>query len=284
MNIGIVLSGGMAKGAYQFGALKAISEIIPNEYICCMSCASVGVLNGYTFAVDHLERGERVWCEFCSENEKIKITDVLRSEKLQNDIRYLYDKNGEMNCDLYCTLFDADDKKIVYKNLKGVPGEQLYRYLKASVSMPVYNRSVEIDHVHYYDGAMIDNIPVYPLLSQKLDYIICVYFDETCYKFESNEFDSKIIKLTFPAESRIRQSVIFERQGLLSMLDLGYDRSCSTLNDIFKNGFDDKEYVYKKISEYDKEKKASLRITGDVLVTNINKVAAKITGKRTIIE
>ena len=35
MNIGLLLSGGMAKGALQLGALCALSEIIPLEEIIC---------------------------------------------------------------------------------------------------------------------------------------------------------------------------------------------------------------------------------------------------------
>ena len=34
MNIGLVLSGGMAKGAYQIGALRALNNFVPlNEII-----------------------------------------------------------------------------------------------------------------------------------------------------------------------------------------------------------------------------------------------------------
>ena len=46
MKIGLVLCGGMAKGAYQIGVLRAIREFVPREDITTISCASVGVLNG----------------------------------------------------------------------------------------------------------------------------------------------------------------------------------------------------------------------------------------------
>ncbi len=284
MNIGIVLSGGMAKGAYQFGALRAISEVIPGEFIKSISGSSVGVLNGYTFATGNLQRGQKVWSEFCSDGEKWKITDVLRSDKFQSDIKYLYDENGIIGADFYCTLFDSVKREVIYKNLKNVSPEKIHAYLRASVAMPIYNKAVEIDGSHYYDGAMIDNIPVYPLLTQKLDHIICIYFDDSHYKFESSEFDSKIIKLTFPAENRIRQSVIFERESLLSMMDDGYTRSVKILKDIFCNGFEDAEYIGKKISEYGSMNENTLRVTGDFIVTNINKVTSRLAGKKTVSE
>ena len=51
MNIGLVLSGGMAKGAYQVGALTAIKEIIPDGNIKYISASSVGALNSYAYAI-----------------------------------------------------------------------------------------------------------------------------------------------------------------------------------------------------------------------------------------
>ena len=45
-DIGLVLSGGMVKGAYQIGALKAISEYIQPKDFNCLSCSSIGTLNG----------------------------------------------------------------------------------------------------------------------------------------------------------------------------------------------------------------------------------------------
>ena len=52
MNIGLVLSGGMGKVAYQIGALRALNEFIPLKEIKYISFASVGVLNGYAYATD----------------------------------------------------------------------------------------------------------------------------------------------------------------------------------------------------------------------------------------
>ena len=58
MNIGLVLSGGMAKGAYQIGALKALNNFVPLEEIKYISAASVGVLNGYAYATNNIENAD----------------------------------------------------------------------------------------------------------------------------------------------------------------------------------------------------------------------------------
>ena len=95
--------------------------------------------------------------------------------------------------------------------------------------MPVYNRAVNLDNTSYYDGATVDNIPVFPLKKHNLDYIICFYFDETNYQFENTAFDKKIIKITFPPTNRLRQSVIFKKEDINKMMQAGYDRTTQIL-------------------------------------------------------
>ena len=50
MNIGLVFSGGMAQGAYQIRALRALNNFMPLHEIKYISCASIGVLNSYAYA------------------------------------------------------------------------------------------------------------------------------------------------------------------------------------------------------------------------------------------
>ena len=81
MRIGLVLAGGFAKGAYQLGALQALSEFIPRSEIRYMSTASIGTLNGYAFATDQLEfisvlssvleTENKIVSEFTSEKDEV---------------------------------------------------------------------------------------------------------------------------------------------------------------------------------------------------------------------
>ncbi len=281
MNIGLVLSGGMAKGAYQIGALKALNELLPLGEIKYISGASVGVLNGYAYATGALDRAEKMWKNVCTDDTRFVITQILRSSLLQQNIIKLYNPKKELSPSFYCSLLDINNRNIVYKDLSSVDIKKLPLYLKASVAMPVYNRSVQLDKTSYFDGAMIDNIPVYPLLKHKLDYIICMYFDDTCYKFENTYFDNKIIKITFPGSNSLRQSVIFNQQSIDDMIKNGYNRTKYVLKTVFSEGYDNLDYIYSAI-EYMNEgnKNYSLRITGDVLVTNLNKITQKLTKRK----
>ena len=91
--VGIVLSGGMAKGAYQVGALKAISEYFQPEDIMFISASSIGVLNSYAFATRKLEYAERMWKETICEDKNVFIAKLVKSAFLQKAIDNLIDGN-----------------------------------------------------------------------------------------------------------------------------------------------------------------------------------------------
>lgn len=280
MNIGLVLSGGMAKGAYQIGALKALNEFIPQKDIKYMSCASIGVLNGYAYATENLNHAGKMWKNICTNDTRLVISQILRSSMLQHNIVKLYDGNKKLSATFYASLFDLNNRNIVYKDLYTVDKSSIPLYLKASVAMPVYNRAVKISNISYFDGAMIDNIPVFPLLKYNLDYIVCIYFDDTRYKFENTYFDNKIIKITFPSENRFKQSLIFKQNEIEEMMKTGYERALHLLQYIFTEGYDNLEYIYHAINFLNQNKSNSLRISGDVIVTNLNKITQKLTKRK----
>ena len=279
MNIGLVLSGGMAKGAFQIGVLKALKHFIPTEKIKYMSCSSIGVLNGYAYATGELDKAEEIWKSLCNNDTRFFITQILKSSILQNSIGNICSKDKKLDKLFYCALFDTNCRNIVYKDLSTAPLDEIPKYLKASVAMPVYNRAVKIDGGAFFDGAMIDNIPVYPLLKRNLDYLICVYFDDICYKFESSHFDNKIIKITFPSQNMVKQSVVFTQEGIQKMINDGYERAMQILSPIFSNGYEDIEHIYSSIKD-EGAKNSNLRITGDVFVTNLNKITQQLTKRK----
>lgn len=284
MKIGLVLSGGMAKGALQIGALKALNEYIPREEIKYISCASVGVLNGYAYMMDRLEEAEKMWRNVCCEDTRLFISQILRSSLLQKDIKEIYHQGDKVTQDFYMTLLDMKHESIVYKNMNGVRTELLPRYLKASVAMPIYNKAVAVNNISYYDGAMVDNIPVFPLVEHDLDYVICIYFDEHIYKFENSMFDNRALHITFPSENILKQSMVFHQNSIENMLEKGYNHTKYLLNAMLGNGYGDLDYVYKSIEYRNAQiKDSKLRITGDMIVTNINKVTSKLARRKIIV-
>ncbi len=283
MNIGLVLSGGMAKGAYQIGALRAINEIIPKKEITHISCASVGALNGYAFATDALDLAKNLWVDICSNDSRTLISKLLRSNLLQQNIKKICDSDKKICPVLYCALLDYEHKELTYKNISPLAIENRLRYLKASVAMPIYNKSVFVEGRNYYDGAVVDNIPIYPLFNHDLDYIICIYFDDTSYNFDRPYYDNKIIKVTFPSNFIVKQSIIMTKESIEYMITCGYERTKQILLDILSDGYDNLKRIYDKIEARNRNECRSRRITGDVVVTNINKLAQKIAKRKIIL-
>jgi predicted acylesterase/phospholipase RssA len=240
----------------------------------------VGTLNGYAYMTNKLERAKRMWSELCS-NGKMGLAQFLKSDVLQQDIIDLYDPNDSISSEFYCSLLELSTRNIVYKDLSKVDKDKIPLYLKATVALPVCNRAVQVDGSGYYDGATVDNIPVFPLLDREIDYIICIYFDDICYKFESTGFDNKIIKITFPNETSLRKSFVFQQDSIDNMLEVGYERTKNLLKEYFSDGYDNLEQIYRNIDVINQNSQDSrMRLTGDVIVTNFNRITQKLAKRK----
>lgn len=279
-NIGLVLSGGMAKGAYQIGALSALREYFRPCDFKYVSAASIGVLNTYAFLTDNLKKAKEIWLNLNVDNERKFIMSMLKGEILRNIISEMVISRKILQ-PFYIPLLDVKGRDLKYYNLENLEKSKIQSCLNASVSLPLYTKGECIDNIVYYDGAVIDNIPIYPILDldkvEPLDYIIVIYFDDYNYLFENPMVDRKVIKLTFPDNKRIMNSIQVKHESIVSMIDMGYNRTKEVLDFIFVNGVNDIEQIQNQIYMYNQEKdKLKARITGDVIVTNMNKVMQRL--------
>ena len=72
--IGLVLSGGGAKGAYEVGVYKALSAMGADEYINIIAGTSVGALNAVLFESKGAEYSENMW-------RSLKISDMFHLDR-----------------------------------------------------------------------------------------------------------------------------------------------------------------------------------------------------------
>lgn len=277
MKIGLVLSGGMAKGAFQIGVLRALNGYVRPEELSAISSSSVGVLNSYAFATNKLDQAKKMWRGLCKSDSRSFVGKIMRSNYLQQSILSLTDSTDLISTPFYISLLNFKKRTLTYRNMAKVESDFYPDYLRASVALPIYNRPVTLDDKKFYDGAMVDNIPVYPLISKDLDLIICIYFDNCSYIFENLFFDKKVLRITYPTKQFILDSVRFERKNIDSMMKLGYELGQKYLSPVFEKYYGDNEKIYsyiKKLSEKDGVRE--VRVTGDMLVTNINKVVQNL--------
>lgn len=283
-HIGLVLSGGMGKGAYQVGALTAIDEFFRPSDFEYVSAASIGVLNTYAYLTNKLTEAKKIWESVNLKGEKRFITSVLKSSFLQDTITTIISKDTITN-NFYVPLLDLSNRELDYYNFKDIVPMEIDPYLRASIAMPFYNKGISIGEKILYDGAVVDNIPIFPVLRNDLDYVICIYFDDFNYIFEDDSADNRIIKLTFPDDKIISNSINVNHNAIIYMVNEGYSRTRRILSDIFSNGTDDLETIYRKIEQNNLlELNKKIRITGDVVVTNMNKVVKKIVRNKRILE
>ena len=283
-HIGLVLSGGMGKGAYQIGALTALNEFFYPSDFEYVSAASIGVLNTYAYLTGNLKKAYDIWESVNLQGDKKFITSVLKSSFLQDIITNIISE-VEIPNSFYVPLLDLANKELNYYNLSDVPHSKMEQYLRASISMPLYNHGVTVGSKILYDGAVIDNIPIFPVLKKELDYVICIYFDHLNYVFENNAWDSMIIKLTFPDNKFISNSVNIHHESILNMMEEGYKRTKRILSAVFSDGVDNFDTVYQRINEINSvNSKKVTRLTGDVIVTNMNKILKKFIRNKRILE
>ncbi|MBR4852177.1 MAG: hypothetical protein IKV01_01095, partial [Clostridia bacterium] len=180
-------------------------------------------------------------------------------------------------CKLYTAHLNINSMKMVYSELNS-QRQHTRKHLRAGIALPIFNRPVKIEKDYYFDGGLVDNIPVYPLLQHKLDYIICIYFDDYWYTFEDSYFDNKIIKIFFPDPTRAKTSFVISRESVDRMLQDGYDRAYETLSRVFENGTDDLSHIYSTVTALNNENpKKKIRLTADTVITGLNKIGKKIT-------
>lgn len=280
MRIGLVLSGGMGKGAYQIGALKALSTFYHHNDFDCFSCSSIGVLNGYAFSTGNLKTAENIWMNVCQGSNRVFISRIAKSQLLQDTVAGLVETKRRLFSPFFCSLLNYSSKTLIYKDISLTSFEQLPAYLMASVAIPSLSGGILIDNQRFFDGAFVDNIPVYPLINKPLDYIICIYFDDYCYRFENIPFDSKIIKISFSSQRIVKQSLILTKADIYSMIADGYETASRVLDSVFTDLSKKADNIRERIIAYNQNNKSDkMRITVDVLATNLNKITAKITNK-----
>lgn len=278
--IGLVLSGGLAKGAYQLGVLKAINELVRLEDIVAISASSVGTLNAYAFINQRLEAAENIWKTIDCKSMTAFVRHVLQSDFLEKQIDRIATTSNILCNSFYTTLLNTTSRSLSYIDLKKVNPSFLKNYIRASVALPPFNKPISIQQTHYLDGALVDNIPILPLKSEKLDCIICVYFEDYNYNFENMDLNNKTIKINQQSNMFMKNVFLFKHEYIEQMIQDGYVYGKDVLQDFFVNGELLPDYL-ETIQEYN-QKNSDLKwyVTCEVFTKRLNKVTRKYLDKK----
>lgn len=271
--IGVVLSGCASKGAYEIGCLQAIEDFFGMESIRCVSASSIGAMIGQLYGMGQKRELEQAFRDMDSGKYGRYILGFTSNKEAIAELERILSCPNEMYYEHYVTMWNATDSKVEYLPFHTLTPEQLKLYLRAAISFPIFTRGVKIDGTRYLDGALLDNIPIYPLIEKDLDYIICIYFDNSRYVFENVEFDKKIIKFhDFPNQDRLE--VLFCDPGSYDrMYRYGYDYATGLLEKLFV----DPDRVQEAIVQHNTTHEPTYkhRLTADVVLSGINVMSKK---------
>lgn len=190
MKIGIVLGGGGAKGSFQAGVLKRISEDKDLE-ICAVTGTSVGALNGALTALGKFDKILEIWNSI-SESKTFypnytlgktygifSKSSIYSNQWLKDNISKNISKEEILNCKTFfgCVSSDLKTGKEIFADNNNFPfKENIQNYILASASLPPAFPTIEIDNYSLVDGGLTSPIPVKEILSfnTELDKIIII--------------------------------------------------------------------------------------------------------------
>ena len=165
---GLVMEGGAMRGMFTAGVIDVFLE---ND-ICFDGAigVSAGATFGCNFKSKQIGRSIRYNLRFCKDSRYCDIKSLLTSGNLYNaDFCYnqlpnnldLFDYETYKNNPLkfYIVASDVRTGLPVYKELKSCDKNDL-EWMRASASMPLVSKVVEIDGFKLLDGGMTDSIPL----------------------------------------------------------------------------------------------------------------------------
>ena len=274
--IGIVLAGGMSKVAYEIGCLQAITEQFGKDQIVAITSASIGALPGYALCCDKLSDFTDRWKNINEISSRKMILRLSKNNEVISQFKSMISAEDRFQCEFIATLWNYSQGQVEYISLSEKSEKERLAYMMASIAIPVINKGVNIEGNLYFDGAFLDNIPVFPLIEKDMDYIFCIYFDGWNYLFENKEFDRRIIKLNqFPEKSGI-DFMFYDPFKIEQMIQISYDYTSSVIKEIFASSC--KEEVYAAIKR--KNTVSKNRITTEMLLTNLNKAMARFSKRK----
>jgi len=266
MKIGLVLSGGGGKGAYELGVWRAIKELKLDKYIKVISGTSIGAFNAVLFAQDDLERAEMLWEEVTIEkllpiNNKeiikkgmaiavgIKSLNLVKKympKKLESgdvpregvcDILNSYidiKKMKESGRICYAACTEMPDFTPKYFKINDFEEEEGKSAILASACLPLIYESEEINGKRYIDGGMIDNTPIQPVYGEGCDVIIVVLLSKEANVKRSLYPNAKIIEIrpSIMKEGVLTGTLNLSEESKKQRILQGYEDSMNLLGPI----------------------------------------------------
>lgn len=273
LRIGIVFSGGFAKGAYEIGFCKAILEYIEMKNIKAVSGASIGAINAYGFINNRFDYLFEVWRNLSFKSAK---EFFVKSEKRKVIYNYIEEMQAEIaeenQTPCYINYIKVPNISLCYKNVNKEHNKVQNDFLKASISVPGLYNPILVKEDYYVDGAFLDNTPIAPLENEDLDLIFVLRFDHASEQYEELKTDAAIIEIVFEDDKKLKDYFYFNSSLTNRLIEQGYRKSKEILDIVFRYG-EDIDYIKSIARIYNQEsRKNIIPKSGEEIVNKMNKL------------
>lgn len=164
---GLVLEGGGIRGIYTAGVLDYFMD--QNFQVDCVIGVSAGALHGVNYKAKQPGRSYRVATDYIKDkrylsfHSLVRTGDIFGSEFCYHTIPeeldlFDYETFQSNPMQLYATVSNVATGKAEYKLCTDLRKDM--DYIRASASLPLLSRVVEIDGERYLDGGICDSIPL----------------------------------------------------------------------------------------------------------------------------
>lgn len=239
MKLGVVLSGGGSKGAYQIGVWKALRKLNINYDL--VTGTSVGALNAALMCQNKFYKAVRFWSNLTFDDVidtkieqkdkksvyKMYLKGMLKGGMTVNNLEKTVDaaisvrKIYKSNIDFGLITFNTTTLKPLKLVKKGIPKHKFKDYLIASATcFPAFSKKV-IDNEKFIDGGVYDNLPINLAITMGAEKVIAVDLEEIGFK---QKVKNKNIDITYiKPRNDIGSFLIFEKSMARRAIRLGYN-------------------------------------------------------------
>lgn len=264
--VGLVLSGGGGKGAYEIGVIKALVESGISKNIAAISGTSVGALNMALFLQNNVPLAEKVWLSlsplkvFSIHTDDVfqKIYEMASISGLHPSLHgWLYNlvtegifsryglsqiidehinlaliKNSRISC--FATCCQLSNWHTEYFKLNNLTTSKIKDVLLASSAIPLVFPPQIIDGHKYVDGGLPhpfgDNTPIIRVYEEGCAIILVVHLDPDNRTDPSIFPGTRIIDI-FPSSNLggLHGTFNFNSLTIRSRINLGYKNTLSVI-------------------------------------------------------
>ena len=293
--LGLVLSGGGAKGAYEIGVYLALKKL--HKKIDIVIGTSIGAINGMFVTQKDLRGALKLWKNISfktiydeeefptKEDEKLSKIYMQYAKGFINEggldiykMKDIFDKYFKphkffsSNIDYGLVTYNFSKNKPVLKTKKDLTKDNIKDYILASASCYPAFKPYLIDNEMFIDGGYYDNLPINLAIDLGATEIIAV--DLRAIGFKKNVKD-KTVDITYIApRNKIGSFLVFDKNQAKKSIKFGYNDTMKLFNILDGNKFTFKKYnliknYNKYIDSYEKTLKNLFKNTDNKILTKL---------------